>query len=152
MVGNSITSAPRIRSRSASGDASARARVTTTRRPNKGRRSNQARSRPATAPMTMAAGGSSAVVPRQSRVVRTVVCSGRVPQRTAMTGVVGARPPAMRRAAMMARWATPMRTITVPPAAASAAQLVSRSTAWRECPVTTVNEVDRPLCVTGTPA
>ncbi len=53
---------------------------------------------------------------------------------------------------MAARWATPMSTMMVPPAAASASQLVSWSTAWRECPVTTVNEVARPRWVTGTPA
>ena len=58
----------------------------------------------------------------------------------------------MRRAAISARWATPMSTTIVPPARASDSQSVSASTAWRLWPVTTVNDVARPRWVTGMPA
>ena len=85
-------------------------------------------------------------------MVRTVAWSARVPQVTATTGVAGARPAAISRSAISARWATPMSTMIVPPAAASAYQLVSRSTLKRLWPVTTVKEVDRPRWVTGIPA
>ena len=46
-----------------------------------------ARSSPATAPMTIAAGASIAASPSSPSVVRTTCCSGRVPKRTAVTGV-----------------------------------------------------------------
>ena len=77
----------------ASCDACWRVRVTTTRRPNSGRRSNHARSSPATSPTTITDGvasGWSAIV---ASVARTVVCSGRVPHRTAATGRVGRQAP-----------------------------------------------------------
>ena len=56
--GSSITSAPRCSSRARSSLACSRARVTTMRRPNRGRCSNHPRSRPATAPTTIALGAS----------------------------------------------------------------------------------------------
>ena len=65
--------------------------------------------------MTMVTGGSSSVSPSAPSVVRVVRCSGRVPQRTAATGVSARRPPAISRAATSARWATPMSTTIVPP-------------------------------------
>ena len=86
MVGSSTHSAPRAVSFWTRFDAWARARVTTTRRPNRGRPSNQRRSRPATLPMTMVTGGSSVTSPSWPSVVRTVRCPGRVPHRTAATG------------------------------------------------------------------
>ena len=48
---------------------------------------------------------------------RTVRCSGRVPQRTAATGVSGARPPAISASAMSATRPAPMRMTSVPPRA-----------------------------------
>ena len=73
------------------------------------------RSRAATAPMTIVAGDSTGVAPRAASVVRDHLLVGTGPPRTAITGVSGARPPAMSRAAMSPRWATPMSTTMVPP-------------------------------------
>ena len=53
----------------------------------------------------------------------------------------------MSRAAISARWATPMSTTMVPPTAASASQLVSRFDSKRLWPVTTVNDVEQPRWV-----
>ncbi len=102
--------------------------------------------------MTMVTGGSSVTSPSSPRVVRTVRWPGRVPHRTAATGVDAGSPPAWRRAAISARWATPMRTTMVSAARARASQSTSSSTAWRLWPVTTVNDVDRARWVTGMPA
>ena len=84
-----------------SADAWSRARVTTTRRPNSGRSSNQRRSTPATSPITITDGGSSGWSAMVPSVARTVRCSGRVPHaRTAAAACRGARPPAISRSAM----------------------------------------------------
>ena len=122
------------------------------RRPNSGRCSNQPRSRPATVADDDRARRLDAERRRSSpSVPRTVRCSGRVPQRTAATGVSASRPPAIsafaisrdaarahehhERAARAAR-ARPSRCRSLP--------LVGSS--W---PVTTVKLVDSPRCVTG---
>ncbi len=152
MVGTSTVSAPIARSRSTRPDAWWRARVTTTRRPNRGRDSNQGRSSAATFPITIVTGGSRGQACSSPRVVRMVRWSGRVPHRMAATGVSAGAPPAISRSAISARWATPMRTTMVSPTRARASQSMSSSTWWRLWPVTTVNDVDRPRWVTGMPA
>ena len=122
------------------------------RRPNRGRFSNHRRSSSATLPTTIVTGGSSSTEPRAPSVVRTVRCSGRVPHRTAATGVDADRPPAIRHSAMAARVATPMRITIVPPTRATASQSVSAAAHGCSWPVTTVNDVERPRWVRGTPA
>ena len=92
MAGSSITSAPSSSSRTRSSLACSRARVTTTERPNNGRASNQARSSAATSPTTIALGGSTPASAMVARVARTVRWSGRVPLRTAATGVSARAP------------------------------------------------------------
>ena len=90
-----MTSAPSDSRRARSSLACSRARVTTMRRPNNGACSNQPRSSAATSPTTMALGGStpaSAIVASVARIVRWF---GRVPHRTAATGVCSSRPPAI---------------------------------------------------------
>ena len=62
------------------------------------------------------------MAPSSSRRMRIERCSSRVPHRTASTGVAASIPAASSRAAMAARWATPISTTRVPPAAASASQ------------------------------
>ncbi len=153
MAGSSITPAPSASRRDRNALACSRARVTTTRRPSKGRRSNHPRSSAATAPTTIADGDSIPAVATAPSVVRTVRCSAVVPDRTAATGVVLASPPACRRAAMSAMWPTPIRITSVPPARASASQSTSlRPFAGSSCPVTIVTCVASPRCVTGMPA
>ena len=93
--GSSTTSAPSPSRRARSALACSRARVTTMRRPNSGRCSNQPRSSAATSPTTIALGASTPRSAIVASVPRTVCCSGRVPHRTAATGVVGARPPSI---------------------------------------------------------
>ena len=117
IVGSSSTSAPSASSAARSSLACSRARVTTTERPNSGRRSNQReverrrprrrRSRSATARRR----------PRWSRASRAR-CAGRarVPLRTAATGVSGASPPSTSAVAMSAMRPAPMRITSVPPA------------------------------------
>ena len=86
-------------------------------------------------------------------VARTVCWSGRVPYRTAATGVPGSRPAAINRSASSRMRPAPMRTTSVPPVRASASQSTSIvPLAGSSCPVTTVKCVDTPRCVTGIPA
>ena len=93
MTGTSTTAAPSSRSRATSADAWARARVTTTVRPNSGRRSNQSSSWAATSPDDDHRRGRQLVVARASpSVARTVRCSGRVPHWTAAAGVSRVEP------------------------------------------------------------
>ena len=85
-------------------------------------------------------------------MVRTARWAGVVPHSTTATGV-SARPAAgIRRPAMLARVAMPMRMTSVPPARASDSQSTPpgavSSPTW---PVTTVTELDSPRWVTGTP-
>ena len=154
ITGTSIGSAPASRSARDRVDAWARVRVTTTRRPNSGRRSNHARSTAATSPTTMTEGVASASAPICDNVDRTVCCSGRVPHRTAATGVLGSSPPAISSSAIRPMRATPMRITMVPPTRATARQSTDPSSpaAGSSCPVTTVNEVDEWRSVTGMPA
>jgi hypothetical protein len=98
------------------------------------------------------AGASITASPSSASVVRTVRCCGRVPHCTEATGVSGASPPAISRSAMAPRVAAPMSTTMVPPTRATASQSVSTAAHGSSCPVTTVNDVERPRCVTGTPA
>jgi hypothetical protein len=100
----------------------------------------------------MVEGDATSAAPSPASVVRTVRCSGRVPHRTTATGVAPARPAAMRRSAMAALVATPMRMTTVPPTRATASQSVPVEAQGSSWPVTTVKEVDSPRWVTGTPA
>ena len=93
IAGSSTTSAPSSSSSVRSSLACSRARVTTIVRPKSGRCSNQEKSRAATSPTTIADGASTPTVAIVASVARVVRCSGRVPQRTAATGVSGARPP-----------------------------------------------------------
>ncbi len=134
-------------------EAWSRARVTTTRLPNRGRDSNHERSCAATSPMTMVEGdarGWSARVPRVARMVR---CSGRVPHCTDAAGVSADSPPAISRSAMARMRPTPMSTTTVPPTRATASQFTDDSgRAGSSWPVTTVNDVDEWRRVTGMPA
>ena len=153
MAGSSSTSAPRFSSRVRSSLACSRARVTTTERPNSGRASNHDRSSAATSPTTIALGACTPASATVASVARTVCWSGRVPLRTAATGVSGARPPSIRRWAITARRPAPMRITRVPPTRASASQSTSvRSLAGSSCPVTTVKWVETPRWVTGIPA
>jgi hypothetical protein len=126
--------------------------VTTTVVPANGRVSADARSSAATGPITMTAGAPRSTNARRSSVVRSVRCAGVVPHSTTATGVSAARPPAINRAAIACRLAIPMRTTSVPPPAASAAQSTPpgavSSPTW---PVTTVTDVERPRWVTGIP-
>ncbi len=96
IVGNSSTSAPIASSHDRNALDCSRARVTTTRLPNNGRVSNHAKSSAATSPTTIADGASTPASAMVARVARTVCCSGRVPQRTAATGVESGRPPAIK--------------------------------------------------------
>ena len=64
----------------------------------------------------------SAIVASVPRIVR---CSGRVPHRTAATGVAASRPPAINASAISATRPAPISTTSVPPARASASQSVS---------------------------
>ena len=117
IVGSSSTSAPSASSRARSSLTCCRARVTTIVRPNSGRASNHEKSSAATSPTTIALGDStpaSAIVPNVARNVRW---SGRVPNRTAATGVSSSRPPAINALAISAIRPAPMRTTSVPPAA-----------------------------------
>ena len=154
ITGTSMGSAPASRSAVASEEAWARVRVTTTRRPNSGRCSNHDSSSAATSPMTMTDGAARSWSARVPSVARVVVCSGRVPQRTAAAGVSAERPPSMSWSAMRRRRATPMRITTVPPTWATARQSTDPSspTEGSSCPVTTVNDVDEWRSVTGMPA
>ena len=85
--GSSTTSAPSSSSSVRSSLACSRARVTTIVRPKRGRCSNQEKSRAATSPTTIADGASTPTAAIVASVARVVRCSGRVPQRTAATGV-----------------------------------------------------------------
>ena len=72
IAGSSSTVAPSATSRARSSLACSRARVTTTVRPNSGRRSNHEKSSAATSPTTIALGDStpaSAIVPSVARTV-----------------------------------------------------------------------------------
>ena len=159
MAGSSSTSAPSSASASRSPDACADARVTTTRRPNSGRRSNQAISSRSetTAPITVITG---AVSPSRATasasvdtVAATVRCRAYVPHCTAAAGVWGDMPPSTSAAAMRGSVFTPMYSTIVPPARASAAQSVCVSAlAGSSWPVTNVTDVATPRCVTGIPA
>ena len=100
----------------------------------------------------MVAGDSTGVAPSRPKVVRWVRCSGRVPQVTAVTGVLAARPPAMSRSAISPRFATPISTTMVPPTRAIASHSVRFGISTPSWPVTTVKEVETPRWVTGTPA
>ena len=129
--------------------------MTTTRVPNSGRRSNQARSTAATSPTTITDGVRERLRrPIVASVARTVSCSGRVPHRTAATGVSGASPPATSSSAIRPIRATPMRITMVPPTRATASQSTEPSSpaAGSSWPVTTVNDVDEWRSVTGMPA
>ena len=153
IVGTLITSAPAASRRSVRRDACAGARVTTMRRPVSGRAANHSSSSAATSPMTItdgAASGCSAIVASDARVVCWL---GRVPHRTAATGVWGARPPAIRRSLIRPMLATPIRTTMVPPTRAMAPQSTSdRSFVGSSWPVTIVTDVDEYRRVTGMPA
>ena len=95
-----------------------------------------------------------AVGDRRRAWPRIVRCSGRVPHRTAATGVPAARPPAISAAAMSATRPAPMSTTSVPPARASASQSVSVA-ALRRIFVTGDDRdaaSTSPRCVTGMPA
>ena len=61
-------------------------------------------------------------------------------------------PAAISRSAIAARVATPIKTTIVPPTLATASQSVSTAAHGSSWPVTTVNDVERPRWVTGTPA
>ena len=153
IAGSSITSAPRSSSRARSSLACSRARVTTTERPKRGRFSNHARLSAATSPTTIALGACTPASPIVASVARTVRWSGRVPLRTAATGVDGSRPPSISRRAISPMLPAPMRITSVPPARASASQSTSvRPFAGSSWPVTTVKCVETPRCVTGIPA
>ena len=154
-----MTFAPRSVSRRVSPSACARARVTATTRPASGSRSAQPiASRTATiSPITVTAGArtlaasaTSAIVARVPVVTR---CVGSVPRSTMPTGVSAGRPPAIKASAIRPRRPTPIKTTSVPPAFASAAQSVWVSgLSGFSCPVTIVTCVDRPRCVIGKPA
>ncbi len=152
MAGTWTTSAPRRRRRCASDDACVRVRVTTTRRPNKGSRSNQPTSTAATEPTTMVDGAASSWSPSDARVARTVDCSGRVPHRTAAAGVSGWSPPAWSAAAIFGQRPTPISTTIVPPRRAAAAQSMEVSFVGSSWPVITVNDVEEGSSDTGMPA
>jgi hypothetical protein len=154
MAGSSTVAAPSSRRRASSDEDWARARVTTIVRPNRGRRSNQPRSRPATAPTTMVAGDCRSWSARVPSVARTVRWSGRVPQITAAAGVSGSRPPSMSRWVIARMRPTPMRTTIVPPTRATASQSTepSSGTEGSSWPVTTVKLVEENRWVTGMPA
>ena len=124
--GSSITSAPSCSRRARSSLACSRARVTTTRRPNSGRCSNQPRSRPATSPTTIALGASTpSVGDRRERAADRALLGPRSPpHRGDRRGRARARRRSAR-CAMSARWPAPISTTSVPPARASAAQSVS---------------------------
>jgi hypothetical protein len=151
--GSSSTCAPRSSNRARSSLACSRARVTTTHRPNNGRDSNQLKSSAATAPITMADGASTPAAAIVASVARTLCCSGRVPHRTAATGVVGASPPATSSRAMSGNRPAPINTTSVPPARARARQSTSVVPfVGSSCPVTTVTCVETVRWVTGIPA
>ena len=114
IAGSSTTSAPRSRRVAARPLAWARARVTTTRRPCRGRRSSQASAsrRSTTSPTTISAG---APIPSRSTaaasvpsVATTVRCPSIVPRSTAAAGSSGSRPAAISAAALSPRRLTPM--------------------------------------------
>ena len=122
MVGNSMVSAPRARSRSDSSLAWARARVTTTRLPKRGRsssRSNQrsASRRATTPPTTVTAGEASPASATAAAMVAsvpvTVRCWGRVPHCVVATGVSAGSPPAWSASTMRGRVRTPIRKTSV---------------------------------------
>ncbi len=130
-----------------------RGRVTTTDTPDRGRRPRPPRSRPATDPTTMVAGGRSSTAGNSPRRTLTERWAGAVPHSTTRTGVSGLRPPSIRRRAISALFSIPIKITSVPPARASASHATppgaDGSPTW---PVTTVTDVDRPRWVTGTPA
>jgi hypothetical protein len=114
IAGVSTTAAPRSVRRAARPLACARARVTTTLRPNSGRRSSHSsssRSR-ATEPTSVIAGGPMPACTTRSAMSASVPLTarwpGKVPRSTTATGSVGGRPPSIRRDAMRERFFTPM--------------------------------------------
>ena len=157
IAGASMTAAPSSSSRARRPLAWERARVTTTRHPCSGRRSNQARcSRMrATSPTTVIAGAGrpAAASAIAARGAVTVCWSGRVPCEITAAGVSAAIPWAISRRAFSSRAPTPMRKTSVPGVAASEPQSSELSgfdgSSW---PVTNVTWAANPRCVTGMPA
>ena len=114
IAGSSTTSAPSARSAAARPLAWARARVTTTRRACRGRRSSQAivSRRAATGPVSTIAGGPIAAAATaagsSASVAVTVRWPGIVPRSTQAAGSPGSRPAAIRRSATSGSRLTPM--------------------------------------------
>ena len=142
--------APKASNFFVSWDACARARVTSTVVPKRGRvagASNQPifSRRFTTSPTTKMAGGfnpaaltSDAALPR---VVTSVSCSGFVPQRITAAGVSAARPWAMSWPVMCGRFSTPIKNTRVSTAVASLSQRTAEAAfAGSSCPVTTAKE------------
>ena len=144
MVGISITSAPCSASWRLSWLACSRVRVTTTRRPNSGRRSNQLSffRNDTTSPMMVTAGAVNFSASTTSAMVVSVpvivFCRPVVPQRTMATGVLAAMPLATSSAAIRRMRSTPMRTTLVPGIRAICAQSRPESGfVGSSCPVMT---------------
>ena len=125
MVGSSMTSAPRSRRRLLRSPACSRVRVTTIRRPNNGRVSNQLifdRSF-TTSPITATAGDanfSRSAMPAMVASVPTIVrCEPVVAQRVSAIGVSAAAPFSTNDWQISRNRATPIRNTLVPGAFAS---------------------------------
>jgi len=130
MVGNSRQCAPSSLRMALNSLACSRARVTTMRRPNSGRASNQLsspRSR-TTSPTTVMAGGlrfaAATLAAISRRVPMTVCCSGVVPQRITATGVSPDRPCSISMPQISGRFLTPMKNTRVPTPVASRSQVI----------------------------
>ena len=120
--------APRRRPRRAraagrtSAGAWARARVTTTVRPNSGRRTNQSSSCAATSPDDDHRRRRELVVLQRRQRRPHGALAGRVPHWTAAAGVDGSSPPRTSRSLMAGQRATAIRITMVPPTRATASQ------------------------------
>ena len=157
MQGYSKTSAPRSRSRRASVPVRSLGRVTTTRRPFRGRASNQSNSsaRAHTGPKMLTAGlstrPSSARPARVDRVPLSRRWAGVVPRSTRAAGVSGSMPAARSPAQSSGRLATPIRKTRVPPVRTRASKSMSRAFPALAWPVTMWREEVKSRWVTGMP-
>ena len=145
MVGTSRTSAPRSSSWPASWLACSRVRVTTMRRPNNERRSNQFNFERnlTTSPITATAGADSFASAASPAMVASVpsrdCCRPSVPQRTIATGVSGDMPWATSCSAIGPMRSAPIITTLVPGVRAICRQSTLLAYFFESsCPVITV--------------
>ena len=159
IVGSSTASAPCAVSKALSVPACVRERVTSTRLPKSGVRSNQRRAglRAAVPPMTVTTGdvipASLPLCTMSASVPLTERWFGSVPHWVTVAGVSGERPSTSSVRTIAGRLCHPISTTSVPPTFASAFQSTWGSgLAGSSEPVTTVNAAAMSRCVTGTPA